>query len=151
MGTHKDFGYYDAKHVYSWAIVNSRLLGQDRIVSNTESIRTSPYRLFVSIYRPTSPSSENCSVLLKSLKIVTHENQTIAVLPNKNEKFEKSPEGYKAIFTFDDMKLEYEDYILHLSASVIGCEESHEIEIKLFLNRNYQEDKISLWDKLMGV
>ncbi len=150
MGSHKDFGYHDANQVFEWGIVSARLLGKDIVLTSSDSIRETPYRLFVSIILPNKPTKD-CHVQLRSLKIINLNNNIIASFLDQQEQFIKSNREYKSIFVFNDIKLNYEDYIVDLSSSLINCKETREIETKLSLNRNYQERNITFWDKLMGV
>ncbi len=155
MSIHKDYGYQHISHQIAGGILNVRLLGTDKKVSDALSVRASPYDLTVGITL-NAPSDNTCSFSVESIKLVSTKSE--AVIFSKSgikESFVSSPDkrSYDAIFLFGGLELKYEDYALDLIFSLTpGCSvSSAETHVRLPLKTDYQEKNITIWDMIMGI
>jgi hypothetical protein len=153
---HLDFAYQRAEKIYDWGTLHTALLGRDKIIDSSNSVRGKPYNLLVwgTLSQALSKESvESCSIDIESIKLVNLSNQKIAFAAS-NLKAGFKPESkynFVSTFDFDGLDISYDDYLLDITFTLrTGCGNSHIERLQLLLKKDYKEKKITIWDQLTG-
>lgn len=153
----KDYAYQRVEREYPWGKLSVILLGKDSNVDGSHPVRGAPYDLHVLVTVNSdflNPTKNNCHVAMDSLELTNPEAQRVVFAASKLEaNFEA---GYKtnwvARFPFDGLDLSYIDYSMRIEVSVLGnCGSDKKILEVIPIHRDYKEEKITFWDKLMGI
>jgi len=155
--THNDYAFRRVELPYEWGSLHVALLGKEKAVDDSVSMRGSPYELLVWARLKKDfidLEIEDACFELFFIKLANYDNQQI-IFESKGFKqiFIRGYQGgYEATFSFDELDLDYQDYKLNFEFSVNKCKaESSKMPVSVTIERDYKQQTITLWDKLMGI
>lgn len=151
MITFKDYGYKRIFLDYDWGKFEGSLIGIDKKINTNLSIRGEKYNLNLFF---TSIDINKTNVFIKKVQLLKPSKQVILEEKNKKLIFDVSKYSKKNIaFIFlKNIEIpikEYSDLLLIVEFSIEGIDKLYKVE-HLFV-RSFKEEKISFWDKLMGI
>jgi hypothetical protein len=151
---HRDFAYQRAEKIYGWGTLHTALLGRDKIIDSSNSVRGKPYNLMVWATLNQAHLKgpvESCSIDIESIKLVNLSNQKIAFASAHLKAGFKPEDNFTPTFDLDGLDISYDDYLLDITFTLsTGCGNSHIERLQLLLKKDYKEEKITIWDQLMS-
>jgi len=150
IGHYRNYEYHDCLYPTPYGRIESRLIGEDRLIKSGDSIRTSPYKLMLWIsLSPDILPNKNDLVIIESLVLYNSNNGAVVLSKlgmdsgfNKNGGKEYSSK----IFLFEGLSLDYVDYDLDIVLSIKGFSSLNVTNkhVHCKINRDYQEGDIFL-------
>jgi len=155
MTTFKNYAYKKIQKEYEWGYLNAKMIGKDIKLENGESLRGKFYELLIWISLKNGYADFPRYAVLNSVILFDEEKKKNAFNAKslKSDFSLSSNNTYDADFIFKSMPLEYHDYELNINFHFVISENDikEQISLKAKFIRNYTEEQISFWDKLMGI
>jgi hypothetical protein len=146
----KSFGFEDAIASSHYGTFHARLLGTDTKENDTTTVRGGPYQLLIS-WKP-SASYQQCHINIRAINLSSRASSIAAIAAFGTGR--ARDEDGTTIFSFPNTWLPYEMQLLHLNAALEcprGCLPGSSQQLLLMMEPKFDERKITLWDKLMGI
>lgn len=155
MTIFRDYSYQKIQQDYNWGSFNAKMVGKDNKLENGDSLRGEFYELMIWISLKEGLPEFFKYVVLDSVILFDEEKKAkvFEIKELQKEFILSSNNSFDADFIFKSMPLEYHSYQLIVTFHFIA-EKDLKIE-QTTLNKqfvkNYKEEKITFWDKLMGI
>jgi len=153
----EDFAYEDVREHAPYGNTYLRLLGTERTVDRSHSVRGSPYDLHIfanlneSFARMTS---DECYLELQNASLIPDDVRVGRLQLNNSRS--KIKRDYKnelgSSFSYSNISLDYLDY--SLQGTIVAsdrCVQNVQHEIMIKIHRRHTNELITLWDMLMGI
>ena len=152
--TFTDYGFKDIEKQFAWGTVYGRLHGSDQRIDETQTIRASPYRLFVGFFLGITDGGD-CQLTLRTMTLIGESGVRYELIRGKTtKKFQTSKDAELEVrIRFPGLDVEYTDYNIEISDLVIGCQNGVIFEgtINLEFEKSFKKEEITFWDQLMGI
>jgi hypothetical protein len=148
----KDFAYTDIEKQYKHIKLNARLIGKDKELNNNLMVRGKPYRLIISFISLNSSLNDKV-IVINNIKLFCSNRQKIILYKKDIKisfKFRTANNHLSAVYFIENIGLEYENILLFIDFSLYN-EKKFSHKLQEYFIKNYKEEKITFWDKLMGI
>jgi hypothetical protein len=146
----KECEYRPVQYDCGCGVLRARLIGTP-VTHGKETVRGSPYELFIWFHSPDSGGT----VTLKRLELRDADTRghVYAKMEEHTESFDRvSTGGYAAYFCLKGLNLEYIRYVLSIQLVVNKGEKTESRDVELLFEQNYREYRSNaLWDAVMSV
>lgn len=147
--TIKYYGYMESIKEYEWGRIEIRLDGTYKTISDDEEVYSAPYRLKIFFI---GEKLKDCSVSVSEVTLQNPKGEPVLSKTEISKKITWSDihKITRASFVFDEVDIAYEDYYLVIKGTLTDCLNQNFNE-SLLIKKNYHEEKVTLWNKLMGI
>lgn len=148
MTIFKDYGYKRIIKDYKWGEFEGNLQGNDKKINNDLTIRGKNYNLDLFF---TSIHGGNSQVFIQKIQLFNEKEEITFEDKDKITNFQLSTSTKKntATIFFKDINIEEYSNLLLVIQFSIGTNESY--MLKQHFIKDFKEEEISFWDKLMGI
>jgi hypothetical protein len=147
--TIKYYSYTETTKEFDWGKIEVRLDGEYKRINDQEEVYSAPYSLKVFFM---GENLKGCSVSINEIILKNSEGKFALSKKDvsKNITWSDIHKSTRASFVFEKMHIAYEDYSLDIKGVISGCLNQSFNETFVF-EKNYHEEKVTFWDKLMGI
>ncbi|MFA5905542.1 MAG: hypothetical protein WC836_16545 [Desulfobacula sp.] len=155
MAIFKDYSYQKIKQDYYWGSFNAKMIGKDKRLENGDSLRGEFYELIIWISLKDRLPEIFKYAVLDSVVLFDEEKKIKVFEINglQKEFILSSNNNFDADFIFKSIPLEYHNYQLIVTFHFITEKDlkANQTKLNKQFEKNYKEEKITFWDKLMGI
>ncbi len=154
---YEDLAYEDVREHAPYGNNHFRLLGTDRSIDRSHSVRGTPYDLhiFANLNESfASMTSDECYLELQNASLIPDDVRVGRLqLNNKRSKIKRDFKNeLGSSFSYSNISLDYLDYSLQgIIVASDRCEQIVQHEIMIKIHRRHTNELITLWDMLLGI
>ena len=131
------YGYKKVEKYFNWGVVGAKLRGSEYRKGNT-ILKSSPYELFL-WFGSEAPLEDN--IYIKQIKLINKITENVAFeKKNVSEQIIKEQKNfYRAYFSFEDIKMPYENMELQITFRLEQEDSSTEYKANLLFKKDHQK------------
>ena len=133
----KHYGYSSIENKFPWGSVRGKLMGREARVGNSD-IKGSPYKLLLWFG---SDNQIDGIIHIEKIDLINLKTQKTVFKSDEPqvEPIKKDSDSYRAFFSYNGLKLDYEEMVLQIKFSLEQDGKSSKYESKIYFKKDYKE------------